>query len=329
MFVSIIIPAHNAEKTIEVCLQALHCQTGINDLPCEIILVDDGSTDDTVALAQKAGVRIISQEKKGPSSARNAGIHSAQGDIVCFTDADCVPQPDWLQEIITPLLENPDIAGCKGAYCSQQKELVSRFVQIEYEDKYDVLRQHSYITFMDFYSAAYRRQILLEKNGFDERFTDANSEDRELSYRLADQGYKMVFQSTALVCHVHTNSLKGYILKKIHNGFWTASAVRHFPARVKDDSYTPQVQKVQIALMALLLVTAVLSLFWQTLLYLTGLLALIFFITTLPFAHKAWHKDRTVALVSPFFLGVRALTLGIGFAWGWTHPLPPTPTNED
>ncbi len=327
MIVSVIIPAHNAEKTISACLHALQMQTGVEDLTYEIILVDDGSTDETAVLGNKAGVKVITQPKKGPASARNTGIGIAKGDIVCFTDADCVPHPDWLQEIITPLLENPDIAGCKGAYCCEQKELVARFVQIEYEDKYDVLRQHLYITFMDFYSAAYRRQILVHNDGFDERYP--NTEDRELSYRLADQGYKMVFQSTALVCHLHVDNFYGYACKKMHNGFWTASAIHHFPARAKDDSYTPQVQKVQIALMALILGTTVSGLFFQPFLFLTGLFVLIFLMTTLPFMRKAWHKDRTVALLSPWMLGIRALTLGIGFAWGWTHPLPSKPAYEE
>ena len=328
--ISVIVPAHNAEKTIEACLRALQQQTGIEDLAYEIILVNDGSTDNTAVLAKKAGVRVISsQTKKGPASARNAGIRAAKGEITCFTDADCIPRPNWLQEITAPLLANPDIAGCKGAYCCEQTEIIARFVQIEYENKYDILRRHSYITFMDFYSAAYRRQILVENHGFDERFTAANNEDRELSYRLADRGYKMVFQPTALVCHFHANSFTGYVRKKVQNGFWTVPAVRHFPARAKDDSYTPQVQKVQIALIALILLTAAPGLFFPPLLFLAGVLLLIFFMTTIPFTRKAWKKDRTIALFSPFLLAVSALALGIGFAWGWMRPLPPKPEHED
>ena len=317
---SVIVPAYNAAPTITSCINALQRQINIPG-DYEIIVVDDGSTDDTAALAQASGAQVIHQQKRGPANARNVGIHAAKGSIVCFTDADCQPTPTWLSEIVTPLLGNSDIAGCKGAYCCRQTELFARFVQIEYEDKYDVLQSHQYITFMDFYSASYRRQILLDIGGFNEQFI-ANSEDRELSYRLADCGYKMVFQRSALVCHVHSDSFWKYALKKVYNGYWTALAVRHYPMRMKDDTYTPQVQKVQIALMALLLITAAPGLFFPSLLLaIAGGVALMFFLTTLPFTVKAWRKDRTVAIVSPLLLALRALTLGIGFAWGWIRLL--------
>lgn len=313
---SVIVPAHNAESTITFCINALQQQTNVPD-EYEIIIVNDGSTDSTAALAQARGVRVISQQKKGPANARNVGIRTARGSIVCFTDADCQPTPTWLSQIVAPLLASPEVAGCKGAYCCRQKELFARFVQIEYEDKYDVLENHQYITFMDFYSAAYRRQILLDMDGFDEQFTAANSEDRELSYRLAECGHKMVFQRSALVCHFHSDSFGKYALKKIYNGYWTSLAVRHHPARMKNDTYTPQMQKVQIALMGLLLIMATAGSFLPPLLAVAGVIAVIFFLTTLPFAVKAWRKDKMIAIVSPLILALRAITLGIGFAWGW------------
>lgn len=316
--ISIIIPAHNAARTIMACFTALQQQTAVPE-SLEILIIDDGSTDETRQLAEAAGATVIHQPRSGPAAARNCGIRAAQGDIVCFTDADCVPAPNWVAEITTPLRQNPEISACKGAYCTQQREILARFVQLEYEDKYDRLRAFPFITFMDFYSAACRRQVLLENQGFDERFP--NSEDRELSYRLAARGYQMVFQPTALVCHVHANNLAGYFRKKVMNGYWTAQAVRHFPERTVEDSYTPQVMKVQIGLMALMLATAVFGLLIPPVLLLMGFLSAIFFLTTWPFTAKAWPKDRLVALLSPFLLAVRALALGIGYVWGILRPI--------
>ena len=317
---SIIVPAYNATHTLAPCIHALQHQTNVPG-DYEIIIVDNGSTDDTVALAQRSGVQVIHQQKRGPASARNMGIQAAKGNIVCFTDADCEPQPTWLSEIVAPLLANLEIAGCKGAYCCRQTELFARFVQLDYEDKYDILQSHEYIAFMDFYSASYRRDILLAIGKFNEQFTAANSEDRELSYRLASAGHKMVFQRSAVVCHLHTDNFKDYVTKKMRNGYWTVLAVRHFSARMKDDSYTPQVQKVQIGLMAIILATTAVSPLYPPLFTITAALLFLFFLTTLPFARKAWHKDRQIALLSPFLLALRALMLGIGFTWGWLRPL--------
>ncbi|MCB8966623.1 MAG: glycosyltransferase [Ardenticatenaceae bacterium] len=316
--ISVIIPAHNAAHTITDCLTALQQQTAVPDT-YEIIVVDDGSTDNTGELATNAGATVIRQAKSGPAAARNAGIQAANGEITCFTDADCVPAPTWIAAITEPLRQDPDIAASKGTYCTRQREIAARFVQLEYEDKYDRLKAYARITFMDFYSAACRRQVLLDNEGFDERFP--NSEDRELSYRLAARGYQMVFQPTALVCHHHSHTIADYFRKKIMNGYWTAQAVRHFPERTVEDSYTPQVMKIQIGLMALVMATAVSGILLPPLLLLCGLVACAFVATTLPFTAKAWKKDKLVALCAPSLLALRALALGIGYAWGLLRPI--------
>ncbi len=324
--ISVVVPACNAEGMIGECVAALRGQDF--DRPYEIIVVDDGSTDRTAAEAERAGARVITIPNSRPAAARNVGIRAAAGEIVCVTDADCVPRPDWLRQITAPFAD-PAVVACKGTYTTTQPQLVARFVQLEYEDKYDLLRGEETIDFIDTYSAAYRRDVLLANNGFDEWFDYL--EDQELSFRLAARGYRMVFQESAVVAHRHSATPAAYLRKKGIIGYWKAQVVRRFPGRAARDSHTPQVMKVQMALAMLFLLSVaagIVGAMWPAargergwLALLPALLvALLFLATTLPFARKAWGKDRQVAPASPLLLFGRAVALGAGYAWGVINP---------
>ena len=91
--ISVIVPARDAEATLGACLDGLAAQ----DAEHEVIVVDDGSTDGTRALATRAGARVIDGGGRGPGAARDAGVAAARGDVLAFTDADCVPEPGWLR----------------------------------------------------------------------------------------------------------------------------------------------------------------------------------------------------------------------------------------
>ncbi len=321
---SVVIPAYNAAATIGACLDALAAQTF--DGPFEIIVVDDGSSDATASIAHAHGVQVIRTERQRPAAARNAGFRAARGTIVCCTDADCEPAPDWLTQITAPFTDQA-IVATKGTYLTHQTEIVARFVQLEYEDKYDRLLPQQSIDFIDTYSAAYRREKILEAGGFEESFDYL--EDQELSFRLAAAGDQMVFQPEAIVYHQHADTLAAYMRKKFLIGYWKVQVVRRFPAQGVSDSHTPQVMKLQMGLVGLFLMAlaaavagALFDLSTVDSVAGWGAAALggAFLLTTLPFVRKAWPKDPVVALLSPLLLFARALALGVGTAWGIVSP---------
>ena len=310
--ISVIIPTSNTAKTLGSCLDILKSRSA-NDEPIEVIIVDGDSSDNTLDTARAAGARIIQYDGKNPAKARNQALATAQGEIVCFTNGDCIPGKDWLSIITAPLSES-EIIGCKGSYVTSQENVVARFIQLEYEERYDRLRRDETIDFIDGYSAAYRRDILEVNDGFDERFP--RLEDQELSYRLASRGYKMVFVQDASVRHNHFTGIGYYWRSKFQTAYWKSQIARKFPDRAYRDSYTPQILKIQMLLVAcfffsLALVPATLSAF-----LLPFSLAFIFLLTTLPFVFRAWRRDRMVAFLAPFFLAGRATALGFGYFLG-------------
>lgn len=314
--ISIIIPAHNAAHTLAHCLEALQQQSVARD-SYEIIVVDDGSTDATSAIAQRYAVRYYQQTQAGPAAARNLGVQHACGAIVLFTDADCVPTPDWVARMQAPFVQSA-VVGVKGTYRSRQTSWVARFVQWEYEDKYDQMKKATTIDFIDTYSAGYRREIFLANGGFDTTFPTAAVEDQEFSFRLAAQGYTMLFVPTAQVYHLgHAATLTAYWKKKFNIGYWKVRVTRRYPEKLWHDSHTPQVLKVQIALVALGIILGMGSLIGPPLLGVSGLvMVLLFLLSILPFTIKILKKDPWVALVAPGLLFIRAAALGLGFGWG-------------
>ena len=311
---SVIIPAYNAERTLPLTLEALQRQT-VPPNEYEIIVVDDGSTDRTAQIAEQYGVQVIRQENQGPAAARNVGVRMAHGEIVLFTDADCAPREDWIEKMTAPFAD-PEVVGTKGAYLTRQRALMARFVQLEYEDRYDRMARFAQIDFIDTYSAAYRRDVFLANGGFDTIFPTASVEDQEFSFRLAQKGYKMVFVPEARVYHIHDETLWHYIRRKFFIGYYKALLTRWLPERLIQDTHTPQVLKIQILLMGLILLLIPLALFWSParLFLLLGVGA--FYFTALPFLLKIARRDPIVTLPALFFLPVRALALGVGFLVG-------------
>jgi len=312
--VSVIIPVYNGGQTLSACLEVLRRQT---HPPAEIIVVDDGSTDDTVVVAERFGVRILSQAHAGPAAARNRGAHAAQGDILLFTDADCAPAPDWIERMLAPFADLT-VAGAKGEYRTRQRGLVARFVQQEYQDRYDRMAGRSQIDFVDTYSAAYRGHIFRAAGGFDTSFPTASVEDQEFSFRLAARGHRLVYVPGAIVTHQHDRSLGEYARRKYWIGFWKALVTGRYPGKLVHDSHTPQVLKLQMglaALGALLLLSGASMRAWPVAVsgWLTWALLLL---SGVPFYIKITRRDAPVLAVAPLLLFVRAWALGLGFLLG-------------
>lgn len=317
---SVVVPAYQAAETIGECLAALQQQTVPPD-SYEIIVVVDGSTDATEAIARAAGVTVIRQPHTGAAAARNCGAAAARGEFLLFTDADCAPVPGWMAALTAPF-SDPEVAGSKGTYLTRQQSAVARFTQIEYEDRYDRMARAERIDFIDTYSAAYRRDVFLANGGFDPRFLI--NEDQEFAFRLAEKGYKLVFAPEAQVYHRHNATLGQYIRRKFKIGMWKVRVTRQHPTQVVKDSHTPEALKAQLVIAAISLALTVFNIgvsvkrrraWWPGWLVWLGFLTA-FDITALPFYRKVAQRDPNILLPALPMMWARALSLGFGFAVG-------------
>lgn len=314
--ISVIIPTYNGRSRIKNTLDALFSQDFSGEF--EIIVVDDGSTDNTEDYVRECNekIKVIYQPNQGPAVARNLGAHNAAGEIILFTDDDCIPQADWLREMLRPFGEDPDIVGVKGRYRTEQRSPVARFVQLEYEDKYDYMLKEKYIDFIDTYSAAFKRSVFMEAGGYDTEFPVPCAEDAELSYRLWKKNYKMVYNPKAVVTHTHPDTLWRYLKKKFKFAYWRVVAVKKNPQKLLKDSHTPQIMKLQVLFPPFCLACLLLGSFSAEMLTLSILGVLAFGLTTIPFTRKALRKERTLGWLSPFLLFCRASAQFAGLAGG-------------
>jgi hypothetical protein len=172
------------------------------------------------------------------------------------------------------------------------------------------------IDFVDTYSAGYRRDVFLASGGFDTAFSTASVEDQELSFGLAEAGYRLVFVPDAKVSHSHDRTLWEYMRRKFWIGYWKVRVIRKHPDKLVRDSHTPQVLKLQMglaALGALLLVASVVR-GWLALVGLGVWVVLL--VSGLPLMFKILRRDPAVLLVAPAMLFARAWALGLGFLAG-------------
>lgn len=316
---SVIIPVYNGAGEIGRALRALERQ--IAPLTAfEVIVVDDGSTDDTAQTVEAWGrshpalnLRVVRQANAGPASARNHGARMAHSDLLLYTDADCIPQPGWVQAFLDTFATPSPPAAAMGSYLSSQPEPAARFSQLEFEERYALMEARGgNIDMVATYSAAYRRTVFLESGGFDERFPKANNEDAEFSYRLSMAGYDMRFVRAAQVEHEHDATWASYFRTKMGRGFWRTIVYRRYPEKAIRDTYTPNVLKAQLPLSALGLFGFVLTLLTRRMRCL--LLAAPFLASTAPMTAFAARHAPDVAPWVPWGALVRALAFVVGVA---------------
>ncbi len=212
--ISVVIPVYNGQEYLGKCLEAIYQS---KYPPCEVIVVDDCSTDNSLAVAGRFPCRVIKlEEKHGAARAKNRGAEEAGGDVIFFTDADVLLEGDTLS-LVAEDFADPQISGVVGLlskdvrysnFCSEYKNLWMH---------YTYARLPAYTGAFYTSVAAIRRTVFKDNSGFDENYRGASvTEDAEFGQRLLTAGHKIYSDKRLTVRH-----LKHYcLIELIKTDFW-------------------------------------------------------------------------------------------------------------
>jgi GT2 family glycosyltransferase len=218
--VSVVVCSYNSERTMEACLASL---AALDYPDYEVIVVNDGSTDRTLEITEGFPFcRIISQPNKGLSVARNVGAEAATGEIVAYTDSDCVADPDWLTYLVARM-ETGNLAACGGPnFPPPEDSLVPAAVAVSPGGPTHVLISDEVAEHIAGCNMAFRREVLLGLGGFDPVYRAAG-DDVDICWRFQDAGHAIGFSPAAVVWHFRRNTVRAYFNQQ--RGYGKAEAL--------------------------------------------------------------------------------------------------------
>jgi GT2 family glycosyltransferase len=232
--ISVVVCTHNGERTIRQCLERL---TSLRYPQYEVIVVSDGCTDATDAIAQSIpACTLVRTKHAGLGAARNAGIRHASGEIVAFLDDDAYPDFDWLHYLGATFAESSHAAVGGPNIPPHDDRLVASCVARAPGGPVHVLITDREAEHIPGCNMAFRREALEAVGGFDPRFRVAG-DDVDVCWRLQATGHTVGFCAGAVVFHHRRDSLRGYVRQQYEYGKAEGLLARKWPGRYKRGGY--------------------------------------------------------------------------------------------
>ncbi len=209
--ISVIVPCYNSEKTLVKTLESMKNQSFQN---FELIVVDDASTDASASLAKSFGAKVISLSKRrGPAFARNKGIKAASGSILLFTDADCQPEPNWVETVMALLSEGNDGVVMGQVFVPESSFLANSIANLGFpaggnagfENIWPVSKD-GFTSYLSSCNFAIRKHVIKKVNCFDQSLLYAGGEDTFLAFLLSKNNIRIKYSPKAIVWHEPTHS---------------------------------------------------------------------------------------------------------------------------
>ena len=227
MKISVVIPTHNNAKILPECLRRILGQT-LAPEEYEVIVVNDGSTDNTVgAIGEIRGIRVVNLDKNsGPSAARNVGIKEAQADLVIFIQDDILVETDFLERHLKFHQDHAGVNEVLVGHTQYDPAIPSTPFMAWWEGQQFKFKKGSYLNFYPT-NLSVKKEFLVKNGMFDEEFFingHIGYEDTELGYRLwkagcgQAQGLALHYDSSLKVLHHHMRTLKDICEQSFYKG---------------------------------------------------------------------------------------------------------------
>ncbi len=231
--VSVVVCTYNGARTLRECLAGLH---DLDYPDYEVIVIDDGSTDGSAAIARQFPCRLVSTENRGLSRARNAGLALATGSIVAYIDDDAYPDPHWLRHLATAFRQSPH-AGMGGPNLPPPGDgWIAECVASAPGNPVHILVSDHEAEHVPGCNMAFRKAALEAIGGFDPQFRVAG-DDVDLCWRLTDAGFTLGFSPAAVVWHHRRNSLRAFWRQQRGYGRAEGMLQRKWPERHDADGH--------------------------------------------------------------------------------------------
>lgn len=233
--ISVVVCTYNGSRTIRDTLDGL---TRLDYPNFEVIIVNDGSKDQTGEIIQEYGFRVITTENRGLSSARNTGMRAATGEIVAYIDDDARPDPHWLTYLAATFLHS-DHVGVGGPNLLPPNDgPIADCVYNAPGGPIHVLLTDEVAEHIPGCNMAFRKWALEAIDGFDHRFRIAG-DDVDLCWRLQERGWTLGFSPAAVVWHHRRNSLKAYWKQQLNYGKAEGDLEKKWPEKYNAAGHVP------------------------------------------------------------------------------------------
>ena len=223
--VSVVVCTYNGARTLKECLRGVQRLRYSN---YELLVIIDGSTDDSEQIAKDAGARVITTPNRGLSHARNVGMNEARGDIIAYIDDDAYPDSDWLHHL-TATFSSGGFGAVGGPNLPPSDEpAVARCVSNAPGGPIHVLLSDEQAEHIPGCNMAFRRERLAAIDGFDTRYRIAG-DDVDVCWRLQQSGETIGFSPGAVVWHRRRPTIRSYLRQQYNYGRAEALLERKWP----------------------------------------------------------------------------------------------------
>ncbi len=310
--ISAVITAYNKQITIAKTLYSLLSQPAEFK---EIIVIDDGSTDNSAEIIKEfadkhKNIKYIFQSNQGVSRSSNAGLSMVNTNLVALLDGDVSLDENWLSKLI-PYFENEEIGAVSGLTKTMNpKNLWAALAGYNVEYRQSKIKGE-FVDHLSTTNVVYRKPVLDKIGLFDPGFR--YGQDNEMSYRIIMAGYKLILSKKTFCLHFWPESFVAFMKQRMHGALARAMLIKKYPKRLTGDKVSSLRYFLELPLGLIFLLSLIGVLFYSDFLIVVGLVIILIYIFQFNEIHFFIKKKKLfIGIFMPVFVALRTIAWLIG-----------------